>query len=129
MDISATKNLLDFSGIANLTQTNPTFQPNQTPKADAAADIPPSTPATEDNSKEPLVDLQKLTPKIDALNKIFAFMDANIRFEIHEKTGQLMVQIYDQENDKVLKEFPPSEFLDTVASIRDYVGILLDKKI
>ena len=40
-----------------------------------------------------------------------------------------MVQIVDQSNDKVLKEFPSREFLDTMAAIRDYVGILLDKKI
>lgn len=132
MDISAIKNPIDFSGSVNLTKTNPDVQPNlniSAPKIDDVADKSLTALTESRDKKETPADLKKVTQMTEALNKFFHAMDANIRFKVHEKTDQLMVQIIDQANDKVLKEFPSGEFLDTLASIRDYVGILLDKKI
>lgn len=65
----------------------------------------------------------------NAMNKFVEAINSNIRFTVHERTKELMVQVVDQINNRVLKEFPPHEFLDTAAAIRSYVGILLDKKI
>jgi flagellar protein FlaG len=62
------------------------------------------------------------------MNKFMELLNADIRFTIHKKTGKLMVQVVDVKKDKVLKELPPHEMLDTMAKIRDYVGFLLDKK-
>ncbi|AFQ45763.1 flagellar protein FlaG [Desulfosporosinus meridiei] len=87
------------------------------------------TALTDDIMKKKPVDLQNVTQMTEAVNKFIQAMDADIQFEVHEKTNQLMVQVVDRANNKVLKEFPSSEFLDTMAAIRDYVGILLDKKI
>ncbi len=39
-----------------------------------------------------------------------------------------MVRLVDDKTQKVLKEFPPHEFLDMIAKIREHVGILLDTK-
>ncbi len=63
-----------------------------------------------------------------SLNKIMQLTNADLQFKIHDKTQQLMVQLVDIKEDKVLKEFPPHELLDTMAAIRDYIGLLLDKK-
>lgn len=63
------------------------------------------------------------------LNKFLELMNSDLKFVIHEKTKQLIVQVVDTRTQKVLKEFPPHEFLDTMAKIRDYVGLLLDKKV
>lgn len=87
-----------------------------------------TSPTDERFNKNP-VNLQDLTQMTEAMNRFIQAMDANIHFTIHEKSNQLMVQVVDQATNKVLKEFPSSEFLDTIAAIRDYVGILLDKKI
>lgn len=64
----------------------------------------------------------------DSLNSFMEELSADIRFKVHDKTGTLMVQVFDPNTDKVLREFPPHELLDTVAKISDYVGSLLDKK-
>ncbi|WP_459927777.1 flagellar protein FlaG [Desulfosporosinus burensis] len=122
---------MDFGGFANLAQTNPVIQPVvNVPTANTGNFADESVTAKTDGKiyKEP-ADLQEVTQMTEAMNKFVQAMDANIRFLIHQETNQIMVQVVDQIDNKVLKEFPPHEFLDTMAAIRDYVGILLDKKI
>lgn len=70
-------------------------------------------------------DAKELT---QALNKFFQSMNADLHFEIHEDTQRMIVQLVNTAEQKVLKEFPPRDFLDMVAKIREYVGALLDKR-
>jgi flagellar protein FlaG len=39
-----------------------------------------------------------------------------------------MVKVVDVQNDEVIKEIPPEEVLDTVARIREMIGLLVDKR-
>jgi flagellar protein FlaG len=78
--------------------------------------------------KKPAVNEQELTELTDALNKFMTAMNADLQFAIHEKTKRMMVKLVDIKTQKVLKEFPPHELLDTLAAISEYVGALLDKK-
>lgn len=131
MDIIAVNNPKDLGGSANLTQKNPATQPVVNLSTEKPGEITNNwltAPTDEKVHKKP-ANLQDVTQMTEAMNKFVQAMDVNIRFTIHEKSNQLMVQVVDQANDKVLKEFPSGEFLDTMAAIRDYVGILLDKKI
>lgn len=64
----------------------------------------------------------------EEMNKFFQMINADLQFALHDKTKTLMVQVVDAKENKVLKEFPSHELLDTIARIRDYVGVLLDKK-
>lgn len=63
------------------------------------------------------------------LNEYMRRNNANLQFEIHEKTDRLMVKFVDRTDQRVIKEFPPRELLDTLAAIQEYVGVLLDKKV
>ncbi|SHH67053.1 flagellar protein FlaG [Desulfosporosinus lacus DSM 15449] len=130
MDIVAVKNPIDF-GISNqVAQTTTLTQAVDSDLTNKTGDVADMsvTAITGESNQRPTV-FQELTQKTEAMNKFVKAMDTNIHFKIHEGTNQLMVQVVDQESNKVLKEFPPTEFLDTIAAIRDYVGILLDKKI
>lgn len=62
------------------------------------------------------------------LNSFMQNFNADLHFAIHEKTKHLMVQLIDERKNKVLREYPSHEFLDMIARISDYVGVLLDKK-
>ena len=64
-----------------------------------------------------------------ALNKFLQIINSDIQFALHEKTQRLMVQVVDSKEQKVLREFPAHELLDTMAKIREYVGAILDKKV
>ncbi|MDF2876656.1 MAG: hypothetical protein K0R22_3339, partial [Sporomusa sp.] len=82
-----------------------------------------TNPSDEKINKE---DLSKMT---NELNKFMQLINADLKFVLHEKTHRLIVQVIDTKENKVLKEFPPHELLDTMAAIQEYVGILLDKKV
>ncbi|MHB8073706.1 MAG: flagellar protein FlaG [Desulfosporosinus fructosivorans] len=130
LDIGA-KNPIDFGIYPQVSQPTPLTQAvggGLTDKTRDVVDKSVTAPADEKVDKRP-TNLQDVTQLTKAINEFVKAMDTNIHFKIHEGTDQLMVQVVDQESNKVLKEFPPSEFLDTIAAIRDYVGILLDKKI
>ena len=62
------------------------------------------------------------------LNDFMQSLNTHIEFSIHEKSGRVMVKVVDIKTHDVLKEFPPEKLLDAIGAIRDYVGVLLDKK-
>lgn len=72
---------------------------------------------------------QELQNTTEDMTKWIQNLNTDIQFELHKETNQMMVRVVDTKENKVLREFPPHEFLDTVAKIREYVGMLLDKKI
>jgi len=62
------------------------------------------------------------------LNHFMKLIDSDIQFAVHEKSKQLMVQVVDMKENKVIKEFPSHEMLNIMANIKEYVGVLLDKR-
>ncbi|WP_019851160.1 flagellar protein FlaG [Desulfitobacterium sp. PCE1] len=81
-----------------------------------------------DKGKEELTreDANRLTER---LNQFIVTIDSDLQFELHEETQRLIVKFINKKDNQVIKEFPPHELLDTLAAIRDYVGLLLDKKV
>ena len=103
--------------VANSPQTAP---PVSVPVKDAHE-------AARNEKKEAELDKQ-IKPTMEALNSFLEFMNAEIKFQYHEKTNRMYVQLVSEKDNRVLREYPPKDFLDMVASIREFVGILLDKK-
>lgn len=75
------------------------------------------------------LNLEEATQVTDEMNSIVQALNTRIQFQLHDKMKQLMVQVVDIKDGKVLKEFPPHELLDVMAKIREYVGSLIDKKV
>lgn len=50
------------------------------------------------------------------------------KFEVHEGTGRVMVNLIDTETKEVIKEIPPEKILDLVANIWESIGILVDER-
>lgn len=71
---------------------------------------------------------EEITQLTSDMTKFMQLINSDIQFQLHEKTKQLIVQVVDTRDGTVLKEFPPHELLDTMAKIKEYVGVLLDKK-
>lgn len=128
MDISAVKTNVDQgSSIYRLQSGTNSSNVQSAPILAVATKEDVTTDDTGDKKAKTVnvADLKKMT---DAMNTSLENMDTNIRFKYHDKTKELMVQVIDGTNDKVLKEIPSHEFLDTIAAIREYVGLMLDKK-
>ncbi|HHT43017.1 MAG TPA: flagellar protein FlaG [Firmicutes bacterium] len=65
---------------------------------------------------------------VEVINKSMEYANRALRFSIHEDTQRIMVKVVDVQNDEVIKEIPPEEVLDTVARIREMIGLLVDKR-
>lgn len=72
---------------------------------------------------------EELEKKIDEVNKALKGLNTTLHFALHEETKMLMVRLMDMEDNKVLKEFPPKEYLDTISKIRKMIGVFLDAKV
>ena len=64
-----------------------------------------------------------------AMNRFVEMLTSDLKFEVHDKTHEVMVKFVNTKTGEVLKEYPPKEYLDMIARIRDYVGMMIDKKI
>ena len=64
-----------------------------------------------------------------AMNRFVEMRTADLKFGVHDKTHEIMVKFVNTKTGEVLKEYPPKEYLDMIARIRDYVGMMIDKKI
>ena len=73
-------------------------------------------------SKDDLINMSKM------MSQFLAMTNLDLKFDVHEDTNRLMVNLVDGKANRVLKTFPSKEFLDMVARIKDYVGMIVDKK-
>lgn len=65
---------------------------------------------------------------VETINNAIEHVNRALRFSIHEETERLMVKVVDLTTDEVIKEIPPEEVLDTVARIREMIGLLIDER-
>lgn len=66
-----------------------------------------------------------------AINKINRTVDAfnfSLRFEVHDESNRIMVQVIDKETDELIREIPPERLLRLAAQIQDMIGLLLDTR-
>jgi len=66
---------------------------------------------------------------VDVANKVLFGTDSHFQFEMHDKTGRVMVKVISTETDKVIKEFPPEKLLNAVAGLWELAGIIVDEKV
>ena len=78
------------------------------------------------SERQPLT-RQQMENVTSDLTQFMKSMNTDINFSIHEKTGRLIVQVKDSKG-TVVKEFPSHELLDTLATISESIGALLDRK-
>lgn len=72
---------------------------------------------------------QELEEAAQQLTDALSYVNKGIQFRIHDRTERLMVHIIDRATQEVIKEIPPEEFLDVVANIQEYMGLLFDKRV
>jgi flagellar protein FlaG len=68
----------------------------------------------------------------DEIREIAADSDRTgirVRTDLHEETGRWILRVVESETGEVLKEYPPSEYLDVVAALEEISGLLLSKEL
>ena len=79
--------------------------------------------------KEQLLPMDKAKQMTDSMNKFLETANTQLRFKFHEKLNEYYVTIVDSTTDEVIREIPSKKLLDIHAAMREFVGLLIDRKI
>ena len=98
--------------------------------AEGAPPVPPQVPPPEieEEEKDPEKLREKLEDGTDKMNKAASLFDRSIKFKYDETSKEMVVRVIDTQTDRVIREIPSKEFLDFVAKMKEYIGMVFDKK-
>lgn len=65
----------------------------------------------------------------DSMNTFLESANTQLRFKFHDKLNEYYVTIVDSKTDEVIREIPSKKLLDFHAAMREFVGMLVDRKI
>lgn len=64
----------------------------------------------------------------DVENNLSIMHNVDLRFTVHKDSGQIMVTVTDETTGKVIREIPPSEFVEFADKFEKMVGMIFDRK-
>lgn len=120
---------MEIRNINTNTSVNKSDAMTQTPRmksndkgADGLVDNQVDMPLKKEINKD------ELNSAVDRANRVLFKNDTHLKFEIHEKTKDIMVKVINNETGETLKEFPPEKILDMVAKLWEIAGLFVDEK-
>ncbi|MCL7746700.1 flagellar protein FlaG [Halalkalibacter alkaliphilus] len=72
---------------------------------------------------------EMLDKQVESMNELLESSMTAIKFNVHEDLNRLYVQVVNRNTDEVVKEVPPEQFLDMVASMLKHAGLIVDERI
>ena len=73
--------------------------------------------------------VQKAQQMTDSMNKFLESVNTQLRFKLHDDLKEYYVTIVDSNTDEVVREIPSKKLMDIYASMKEFVGLLIDRKI
>lgn len=116
----------------------PATQPSQSSFESGSVDnnrivtnIQPISPPAQQATPEKQAELSKSETKelTESMNKFLDSADVQLRFKYHEGLNEYYVTIIDPVTEEVVREIPPKKLLDIHAAMKDFIGLLIDRKI
>ncbi|MBV4428332.1 flagellar protein FlaG [Clostridium tyrobutyricum] len=80
------------------------------------------------NKNEKNTTLSSLKDAVDHANKISDEMQTHLKFEVYGKFNDIVVQVLDNDTNKVVREVPPKKLIDMVEKFCELSGFFMDKK-
>ena len=115
---STEKNHVDSASRAQTTQ--PQAETPMAPSAKTSSTVPPAKeaqaaslqPDSQDQQADagPL-DVNELRALIDEVNSTLYSMNRSLRFEVHDKTEDLVVHVVNTKTDEVIRQYPSEDVL------------------
>ncbi|WP_438316185.1 flagellar protein FlaG [Sporosarcina sp. FA9] len=72
---------------------------------------------------------EKAKQLTDSMNTFLETANTQLRFKFHEKLNEYYVTIVDPQTEEVIREIPSKKLMDIHAAMREFVGLLVDRKI
>jgi flagellar protein FlaG len=63
------------------------------------------------------------------MNDFLKASNTQLVFKFHDELKEYYVAIVDETTNNVVKEIPPKKLLDIYAAMKEYLGVLVDKKV
>ena len=86
-------------------------------------------PAEPEEGKVLLIGERELKGAVKTANKRLESYNRRVQFSIHEKTGDVMIKIYDAITNEVIREIPPEKIKDMIANMLEQAGLLVDERV
>ena len=77
----------------------------------------------------PVEGQNKLEEISRAIQEEVGVKDIRLNYSFNKPTGQVVVTVLDGKSGKVIREIPPHELLTLAESMKEFEGIIFDKKI
>lgn len=91
--------------------------------------LTPEKGSKESQAPTTFVNLTELEDKVDGLNRMLEANFTNLKFNVHETLDRIYVQVLDRNTEEIIREIPPEKFLDMIASMLEFVGLIVDERI
>jgi flagellar protein FlaG len=103
--------------------------------ADELRSLPRNEPSKREHPKQVYKDpiatnsitRERMQNIIQALRSYSESAQRDLKFHIHEDTGQIVVQVIAKEDDRVIREIPSEALLDLEARIDELTGVLFSQ--
>jgi len=93
-------------------------------------DIPVSPVHVDPGSNGLSAEGQKKLEEISrAIQKDVGTGDIRLNYSVNQPTGDIVVTVLDGQSGKVIREIPPQELLALAESMKEFEGILFNKKV
>lgn len=73
--------------------------------------------------------VEKAQQMTDSMNKFLESVNTQLRFKMHDELKEYYVTIVDSKTDEVVREIPSKKLMDIYAAMKEFVGLLIDRKI
>lgn len=86
-------------------------------------------PVKTEENRVPTLDSRELSHAVEQMNAFARIMNHRLSFSIDQETHDIIVKVVDADTDKVIRELPPAELQRLHKSIKEALGLLIDKLI
>lgn len=88
-----------------------------------------SVNAQQQSAEEKQLPVEKAQQLTDSMNKFLESVNTQLRFKMHDELKEYYVTIVDSKTDEVVREIPSKKLMDIYAAMKEFVGLLIDRKI
>jgi flagellar protein FlaG len=64
------------------------------------------------------MDMEKLREMVEQTNQSMEMQNRRLMFSVNEDTGIKLIQVFDRDTDKLVRQFPPEEYVGVVKQIQ-----------
>lgn len=72
---------------------------------------------------------KRLNDSVKSLNHMVEQSQIELNFKLHEKSGEYFVQMIDSKTNEVIREIPSKKVLDYFSNLKEFLGLIVDKRI